>query len=186
MGTTPEDLQALAEEFLSVCADALDTIPTYAPALGGAPERTFVSPGVPVFDWVQPAFDGVGCCDQLAVHVESVSDAPTAPGGLAAGQKKAKITHVTLIATVTRCVPMSINGMAPDPADLEDASAQINADGWALWNHIFNLMLAGEFLTLCTERFFDGMRAIRPSGGCGGWLLTVRAQLDGYEELPGS
>jgi len=25
------------------------------------------------------------------------------------------------------------------------------------------------------------MRAIRPSGGCGGWVLTVRAQLDGYE-----
>jgi hypothetical protein len=181
MGTSPEDLHVLAEELLAVVVEALDTIPGYAPALGGSPERTFVSPGVPVFDWVEPAFDGAGCCDQVAVHVDAITDAPTSPGGLAAGQKNAKINHVTLIATVTRCVPASLNGLPPDVADLEDASAQINADGWALWNHIFNLIRSGDFLESCTEAFFDGMRAIRPSGGCGGWLLSFRCQLDGYE-----
>src|SRR5512147_230876 len=102
MGTGPGDLHALAEDLLSVVVEALDTIPTYDAALAGAPERAFVSPGVPVFDWVEPNFDGVGCCDQVAVHVEAITDAPTSPGGLATGQKKAKINHVTLIATVTR------------------------------------------------------------------------------------
>lgn len=181
MGTSPEDLHALAEDLLAVVVEALETIPTYNAELAGAPERAFVSPGVPVFDWVEPAFDGVGCCDQVAVHVEAITDAPTSPSGLPEGQKKAKINHVTLIATITRCVPASLNFQPPAVADLEDAAAQINADGWALWNHIFNLILAKEFLTACTERFFDGMRAIRPSGGCGGWTLTFRAQLDGYE-----
>lgn len=182
MGTGPEDLQLLAEELLAVCVEALDSIPGSVVGLGGAPLRSFVSPGVPVFDWVQPAFDGVGCCDQVTVHVEAITDAPTSPGGLAAGQKKVKINHVTLVATVTRCVPVSLDGLPPAVADLEEAAAQINADGWAIWNHVFNLILAGEFLTLCTERFFDGMRAIRPSGGCGGFVFTFRAGLDGYEE----
>ena len=182
MGTSPADLHTLAEDLLAVCVEALETIPGYDPALAGAPDRAFVSPGVPVFDWVEPAPDGVGCCDQVAVHVEAITDAPTSPGGLAAGQKKAKINHVTLIATVTRCVPSWMGGLPPAVVDLEEAAAQINADGWALWNHIFNEMLAGTFLEACTEAFFDGMRALRPSGMCGGWVLTFRAQLDGYEE----
>lgn len=181
-GIGPEDLQSLAEELLTVCVEALNTIPTYAPGLGGAPARAFVSPGLPVFDWVEPAADSTGCCDQVAVHVEAITDAPTSPGGLAAGQKKAKINHVSLIATVTRCVPTSDGGFPPAVADLEASAAQINADGWALWNHIFNLVREGLFLTSCTEAFFDGMRSIRPSGGCGGFVLNFRAQLDGYEE----
>jgi len=57
-GAGPEDLQELCQEFLDACIEALDTVPVFAPGLGGAPERSYISPG-------QSADD---CCpDQLTV-----------------------------------------------------------------------------------------------------------------------
>jgi hypothetical protein len=177
-GTGPQDLHALAEEFLDACIASLDTIPVFAPGLGGAPERSFISPGTPAFD----------CCDQLTVHVGGAADAATAPGALAAGRKATfgKVNLVQLIATITRCVPIVTAKDWPTPTEMNTAAEQLNADGWALWNHTFNLVAAGQLFQLCGEVYWDALRSITPSGGCGGWTLTVRVRLDGYQEVVGT
>lgn len=173
------DLDALAHALLDACIEALDTIPAFDATLKGAPDRTFVSPGNPVAD----------CCEQLAVHVPIIGEADTSPGGLNAGKRyaTARINHVGLLATITRCVPTGVESPGgdyrpPSPSSLSAAAAQIDADGWALWNHLFNLQSSGLLLSLCDEVFFDGITAAAPSGGCGGWQVAVRAYLGGYSE----
>ena len=174
MGTGPEDLQALCQEFLDACIEALDTIPTFAPGLGGAPERSYISPG-------QSADD---CCPQLTVWAQAVGESPTSPGSFRGkSAKEGQINVVTLVARILRCVTteMSRDNIGPDTTALQEDAAQINADGWALWNHIYSMVRAGELFMLCGEVFWDGLRSVTPSGGCGGWNLVLRVELDGYE-----
>lgn len=176
MGTDPQDLYILAQEFLTAAVEALDTIPTFAPGLGGAPARSFVSPGLPAFD----------CCDpgQLTVHVTGVTDSATGPSNFTGRSASTmKVNTVGLVATAVRCVPViTDSGILPSMADMEAAAEQIDADGWALWNHIYNLLRADQLFTLCGEVFWDGLRSINPQGGCGGFTLNLRVELSGYEE----
>lgn len=174
-GTGPGDLQALALEVLTASEDALNTIPTLAPGLDGAPERAYVAPGRPALD----------CCPQLTVHVDQVNDADTSPGGLSAGRRIAgKKNWVRLVITIARCVIDTRIGsditQPPLAADLEATAEQTNADAWALWNHLYCLWLAGELLSLCSEMFFEGMRPLGEQGTCAGWTLSIRGTLDGY------
>jgi hypothetical protein len=94
-----------------------------------------------------------------------------------------KTNLVGLVATATRCIPVvSDSGAIPSVTDMEAAAEQINADGWALWNHIYNMIRADLLFTLCGEVFWDGLRSINPQGGCGGHTLSLRVELQGYEE----
>ncbi len=172
MGTGPEDLQALCQEFLDACEEALDTIPLFSPGLGGSPERSFISPGQSVDQ----------CCDpgQLTVWAQAVSESPNSPGSFRGKSAvDGQINVISLIARIIRCVPMGEN---PAVVDMEAASEQINADGWALWNHLYSMVRADLLFSMCGEVFWDGMRSITPSGGCGGWVLALRVELDGYQE----
>lgn len=174
-GVGPGDLHALAVELLDAVVESLNTIPTYDAGLLGAPERVFVSPGTPVFD----------CCDQVAVHPPLIQFGDTSPGGLASGKRHlfGVINHVTLLATSTRCIPTIDDlGRSPSLAALQASAEQLNADAWALHNHLFHLQSSGLLLSLCDEVFFDGISMVQPSGGCAGWLVQVRAYLDGYSE----
>lgn len=172
-GTGPEDLHDLLQEFLDACIEALDTIPVFAPGLVGAPERSYISPG-------QSADD---CCPQLTVWSQAVGESPNSPGSFRGRSATDSQTNVIqVIARIIRCVPTGDGGNPPDPTDLQDAAEQINADGWALWNHLYNMVRAEELFMLCGEVFWDGLRSIVPSGGCGGWNLILRVQLDGYLE----
>lgn len=174
----PQDLNALAEEFLGACIASLDTIPAFAPGLGGAPERSFISPGAPALD----------CCDQLTVHANFVQDAPISPGGLTAGRRATygKVNLVSLVAVIARCVPIITEKDWPTPAEMDAAAEQLNADAWALWNHTYNLVAAEQLFTRCGEVYWDGINSFAPSGGCGGWNFTVRVRLDGYQEVIGT
>lgn len=168
----PGDLYALAQEFLTACEDALDTIPTLEPGLVGSPARAFVSPG-------QSADD---CCPQLTVWPGPVREDPS----LLPNQDQdcpARRNLVTLTARIIRCVP---KGPEPSADELQTAAEQIDADGWALWNNLYNLRCAGAFSTLCDSVIWTGLTPIVPSGGCGGWQLTAQVQLDGYPEEIGS
>src|SRR6185295_13454147 len=100
MGTIG-DLHALAVEILTASAEALDTIPVYDATLDGSQPRQFVSPGLPVLD----------CCGQLAVYVPLISQADTAPSGLAAGKRHltGAINHVTIQVVSSRCIPNGFN-----------------------------------------------------------------------------
>ena len=76
--------------------------------------------------------------------------------------------------------------IAPTPGEVNATSEQILADGWALWNHLHNAKSSGVLRSLCEEMYFSGLIAVPPSGGCGGWVLPVRVQLEGYAEQLGS
>ena len=171
------DLQALCVELLAAAVDALDTVPLADSALLGAPERRYVSPG-------QPALD---CCDELSVYASAIGEYadPRLPSS---GRRiAAHISLITLIITASRCVHvMQEDGDPPLAGDLERDAAQINADGWALWNHLYNLWRSGLLFTLCGEVFWDGLRALAPSGGCAGWQFVIRASLNGYEDVASS
>lgn len=176
-GDGPGDLFALADEFLNHCADALDTIAADDPTLQGAPDRQLVSPGQPVFD----------CCDQLAVEITLTQDADTQPLGLAAGKRATfgRIPLVTLAGWATRCIPSIVDTptggiIIPTAEELHESGRQLAADAWSLYNHLFNVQQSGQFRTLCSEVFFVGVTPVLPSGGCGGNVVTIRAQLDGY------
>lgn len=170
-GTGPQDLQILAEEFLAACVEALDTIPTFAPGLGGSPERFFIAPGQPVYD----------CCPQLSVHVGPVSEGVSAPPVPTASY--ARVNRVTLVATIIRCLPgPDKSGNPPSAEDQQDSAIQIHADRWALWNHIWNMQRAGLIFQRCGDVIWDGIVPVIPQGGCGGSVLTLRVSYDGYEE----
>ena len=178
MPPCPTDLYGAAAELLGAAIEALDTIPLCDSSLDGAPVRAFVSPGVPAID----------CCPQLTTHVVQVRDAPFAGGGLSEGRKlAASVTHVYLTVTIQRCVHMpDQDGNPPLEADMEGDARQMDADAWALWNHIWFLWRSGALFTICDEMFMDGLRLLGPSGGCGGWTLDIHISLSGYEEAASS
>lgn len=176
-GIGPGDLDSLALEILQAAVAALDSIPTFAglESLQGAPERQYVSPGRPMPD-----------CEQIAVHVSQIVEDATPPTGTGAGtrhRQQFRVNLPTFVVTLLRCVPGPASSMKPPTVDqLEVAGAQFNADAWAMWNHIWNLLRAGELLGKCKLVYMDRVQALEPAGGYGGWALTIRAQTEGYEE----
>ena len=173
----PGDLYATAQELLDASAASLDTIPTFDPTLNGAPERQLIVFAQPVLD----------CCEQLAVSAVQVQDAPLI-GGLPAGrQVAAKLSHVFLAVSISRCYPIADNkGNPPTVAEVEDATRQLDADGWALWNHLYCLWTSEQLFTFCGEVFWDSLRPLGPSGGCAGWVLGIHISLDGYCDVSSS
>jgi len=172
----PSDLQDLLQEFLDACEASLDTIPFFDPGLGGAPGRSFISPGQPQYDCACDA-DG-----QLTVHALAVDSDPLQPI-----KNHERLNMVTMQATILRCLNVwADDGGPPDMDAAADSAAQVNADAWALWNHLFNLVSAGQLFTLCSKIIWLGLRSITPQGGCGGWTLTVRVEYGGYEETIGT
>jgi len=168
------DLQTLCLDVLSAAEEALDTIPGFAPGLEGAPARTFVSAGTPAAD----------CCPQLSVNANTIREAPTEPLGLGAGTRHRqdfRINQVGVQVWIFRCNATGEAGEPPTAAAQQAVGEQVNADGWALWNHLWNLARSGDLVSLCDEVFFDALTPLQPSGGCSGWLLSLRMELHGYE-----
>lgn len=174
---SPDALHELASELLDRSAEALDTIPVLVPGQGltGAPSRAYVNNGVPVAD----------CPDQLVVWSSALREEPT--GAEKEATSVLWINAAEFHVQIFRCQPTPQNANTIIPATaLTRAARQSNADAWALWNHLHNLRYAGLLFAKCERVRWDGMTAIEPSGGVGGWELVVRAQLDGYPEVFGS
>jgi hypothetical protein len=170
------DLQTLCDAVLAAATAALDTIPGFDPALEGAPDRTFTGAGQPVFD----------CCPALSVNASTIREAPTEPLGLAAGTRHRQNFRKNLVAVqvwITRCSANGEAGQPPTVAALTAVSEQVNADGWALWNYMWNINRSGSsdpIVSLCDEWYMDSLIPLQPSGGCSGWQLNIRAELAGY------
>ena len=169
MGTGPDDLFALAEEYLDLCVVALE-------AAQGAPPRRYVSPGPPAWD-----------CELVAVHVGGPVVAPTSsgPGALAEGhrlQATGQVNIIDLVATILRCVPvMKADGSAPVASSVTDASRVTLSDLWTIWNHIAHGRREGTlFDGKCRDVTMDPAVTLAPAGGFAGWQVSVRVQLDGY------
>jgi hypothetical protein len=171
---SPTDLQDLCDAVLSAATAALDTIPGFAPGLEGAPERTFISDGQPTLN----------CCPgQLTVNANPIREAPTEPLGLAAGTRHRLNFRKNIVGIqvwIARCRPTAVPQV---PEEMTAHSEQINADAWALWNYMWNINRPGSadpIVSLCDEWFMDSLTPLQPSGGCSGWLLSIRAELAGY------
>lgn len=164
-GIGPGDLDTLAFEVLTAAVAALDSIPTFTglESLAGAPDRQATSPGAPAAD-----------CEQVTVHAAIVQEQNV--------QKDTRTNALQLVVTVFRCVPGPQSNLSPPKVGkIEAAAAQTNADAWALWNHIWNMIRAGCLLRRCRPVTMS-MRALEQKGQFGGWALTLTGQLDGYEE----
>jgi len=158
---------------LAACVEALDSIPGSVQGLGGAPERRFISPG-------QSADD---CCpDQLTVWSNGLVPSPRSPGNFTGKSGvEGQIIAASLTARIVRCLHQN-EGEAPVPSVAQADAEQVNADGWALWNHVFNLICSGDLFSLCGEVFWQGLRSVTSQGGCGGYTLSLLVEIDGYEE----
>ena len=171
-GTGPSDLYDQCVLVLNAAIDALDTIPSLAPGLLGAPERAYVSPGTPALD----------CCNQLTVNAAPIAEAPTRPLEMGAGtrhQQQFRKNYVGFAITITRCGEWTD---FPPPMDaLQDIAEQTNADAWALWNYLWNEERSGALFSICDGVFNDRLAPITPSGGCSGWVFSFRAEVEGYE-----
>jgi len=174
-GTNPLDLYAQSQEILDACIEALDTIPSFSPGLGGAPERAFVVMGTPALD----------CCDQLTVQAMPINEAPTEPLNMGAGtrhQQSFRKNYIGWRVTIVRCA--EIKTIPMPVAAQEEIAEQCYADAWALWNYLWNMARAGEIFTICGGVYFDSLNPLTPSGGCYGSVLTIRAELEGFEGTP--
>ena len=160
----PPDLYDLAADLLAAAEEALNTVPSYAPALGGAPERSFVAPGPVVLD----------CCDQLTVNVSSVTQREIVKGQ--------GVNHVGLAITAARCVPVpDSRGIPPAVEAMVAAAEQMNADAWALWVYLHALVSTDQLFEKCCGVTWGAVTPLQTSGGCGGNLLTVTVCFDGYD-----
>jgi hypothetical protein len=174
-GIGPDDLYLQSQELLEACIDSLDQIPVLVPGLLGAPERAFVSPGRPALD----------CCDQLAVNASPTAEAPTVPLEMGAGtrhQQQFRKNYVAFNVWITRCADLP--DFPPSTTVLEETARQTYADAWALWNLVWNMARAGDIFSICGGVYFDRLQSIGSQGGCDGWVLALRAEVEGFEGTP--
>lgn len=171
----PTDLYDLAAALLAAAASSLDEIT--AP-LVGAPDRQYVYYGVPSDD----------CCEQLVVYVNPITELGTglAEGPNQAGKRhsRAWLNQVMFSIQTGRCVPtvevVASKPVLPELADIDAATQQHLADGWALWNGIHNRVAAGDLFGSCTNVVFDPLNERTPSD-CAGWTMNIRAVVFGYQ-----
>jgi hypothetical protein len=138
----------------------------------GAPTLQYISPSAPAFD----------CCPALIVHVAALSEESTSPLSpiAATGHRTlyGRVTLATLVITALRCAPMPQQDGSVLTADIEAVAAQVQSDGWVLWNCIDCAIRNGVFLDLCSIVHFDRAVAIREQGACVGWEMILRCEIN--------
>lgn len=175
----PTDLYTALDDLLTFAATALDTIPSFDATLDGAPASRFITAGLPSVD----------CCPGAWAYAGPLAEAPTSPqqAALDAGHRSGSFNRVnlpTLNLLVMRCTPAFGPGptdtVLPSSTELAAVAAQVYADGWCLWNEISRAIKRGDLFSRCKEAYLDSGIPQDPSGGCAGWLMTIRINLGGY------
>ncbi len=180
-GVSPNDLYEALDELLTFAATALDTIPTFPECDGlvGAPELRYITSGLPSID----------CCPAMWVYAGQAAQAATSPArtALDAGHRSGAFQQIrlaTLTLMVARCTPsFSTTGgevEMPSSDQLAAVARQVYADGWALWGEISNAIKTDTLFSRCQEAFLDYGVPLDPSGGCAGWIFSMRVNLGGY------
>lgn len=176
MTVVPSDVTTLgtyAQELLAACEDALAT------TVGGVPDRSFVSAGLPALD----------CCPQLTVHVQGVTAELTSPAlPTDAGHRVnfGMLILTRMVVTIARCAPtVEFAGdtiVPPSAAELTASALEVDQDMWAIWNKLYTIKAEGNiFNGACSALYFDGGTPLDTEGGCAGWTFEVRAAIDGYD-----
>jgi hypothetical protein len=155
------------QQLLDACVDALQT------TAAGPPDYRCLSPGLPALD----------CPEGLWVHIAGLTEENTQPGSPAPVTGKrtqfGQLILAVLIVTVTRCIPET--QPIPSAATLGEVYLKTSQDMWAIWNHLYQLIRAGQiFGGKCSIDHFDLGAPLGISGGSAGWTFQVRPQIDGY------
>lgn len=169
------DLYDLASDLLTTCISALNWT-----------ERAYVSNGPPPFE----------CCPQLTVHYAPFNrdyaiSAPTPSPAIsqAMRSKRGSMNAINLVITVLECVPtVKLSGKTtivwPDVSDIDAATLKMTSDVWLLWNILQELWRSEQlFGGRCRPMDIGPAQPLVDQGGCGGWLISLRVQLDGYRPV---
>lgn len=169
---TLDDINTITAAFLQAAADALDLTDA------GAPARIYTSSGRPALD----------CCGQLTCWAQFLGDAESATnqGGLTGATRTKKVGAVpalTIFIQATRCAPEARSDgntiTLPSAEELAAVSRTTNQDVWALWNHLNNELRSGSLAEVCKGAWRDGVTAVDGQGGCVGWEIVYRYELEG-------
>lgn len=165
--STVSTLFDLAVDFLAACDTALGT------TAAGAPSMTYISPGVPTFDYT---------CDTLAVYVPSLTEESTSPLNPSPStgwrHRRGRINLAALTVVSARC---GITNTAPTAIQLTAAAKKNYEDGWAIWNVVTQQIKAGTlFGGPCSDVHYDGGLSLTPQAGLVLWQMTVRVEIGGY------
>lgn len=168
-----DDVWAVCGEVLQAALVGLASLPA------GAPGRNFVG-------YVQPAADCDCPSGQITCFPTSIRESTTRTAGGTEGGHHVALNNVVVEVAMTlqilRCVPIvQDDGSAPSAPAIDAAAMQIHTDAWFLWCWLRAEKRNGNLLAgLCREIWFDAMTPEPVSGGCAGWNLNLRTQLDGY------
>lgn len=167
MASGVDALTLLARKFLDVSE--------YATSLtaAGTPALSFIAPSRPTWD----------CCPMLAVHVQALAEETTSPltPAAASGHRSAygRINLARLVVTIVRCAaPLHEDGTVVT-TEIEAVAAQVQEDGWSVWNALNWAIKNEEFGDLCSDIHVDLGAPVEEQGGCVGWTFTIRAEIGG-------
>lgn len=171
--TDASSLYGIAAELLVKSAAILAGTPA------GAPTNQYVSQGAPPYD----------CCDTLTVHCGVLGYSPTTrgiPPGIVNPQMMVT-PRVPLTVTALRCAKANPQGgvviTLPTPSQINTDAQTVYGDGWSLF---CGLTKANRDKTLfagypCREFEIIGATPVSPEGGCLGWVVDCRVELDGFD-----
>lgn len=169
---TLDDVNTITAAFLEAATDALELTDE------GAPGRIYTSASRPALD----------CCGQLTCWAQLLGDADSATnqGGLTGAtrtRKSGAVPVLTIFIQATRCAPVPEDSggklRLPSAEALAAVSRITNQDVWALWNHLNYELRNGSLAEVCKGAWRDGVTAVDGQGGCVGWEIVYRYQLEG-------
>lgn len=129
-------------------------------------------------------------CDQAIVQVTTLGEgatSPTTPPEITGMRHlRGRLNLVGLAAYALRCSEITEGNsqvvMLPSFATLQEVAKIGYEDGWAIWNWITRAIDAGTlFGGPCSVVRFDGGVPFTPEAGLGGWLFSLRVELQGYD-----
>ena len=132
-------------------------------------------------------------CDQAIVQVvglgEGATSPTTPPEATGMRHSRGRLNLVTFTAYALRCSAITRgNGQVvelPSFAELQEVAKIGYEDGWAIWNYVTRAIDRGTlFGGPCSVVHFDGGIPFTPEAGLGGWLFTIRVELQGYDPAP--
>ncbi len=169
--STVSTLFDLAEEFLAAAEAALETTDAGAPAI------TYISPGIPTFDYL---------CDTLCVYGATLTEDSTSPlnppPSTGWRHRRGRINLAGLTVVSARCgVTDASSSASVMAANLTAASRKSLEDGWAIWNVVTQKIKNDDlFGGACTDVHYDGGLVLTPQAGLVLWQMTLRIEIGGY------
>jgi hypothetical protein len=165
--STITSLTDLAELLLTTSEISL------AATTAGTPSPSYISPSAPAFD----------CCPALIVHVQALGEEVTSPLSpfpvTGMRDRYGRIILATFVISALRCAPKMQGDGSVLTTDIEAVAAQVQQDGWALWNGITCAIKNATFQDLCSIVHLDRAMPIREQGNCVGWEFVVRTEIGG-------